>query len=99
MENDSHKSMGQLFKGKVVIFYLINPPETFSSGVAVCNPKVEERHGRIFLVVEVPYNETDWSSGLRIGVAFYQIAHFLEFADTNEFLEKTSSGIGRKTLH
>lgn len=99
MEENSSKSLGNLFKGKVVILYLVNPPEAFSSGVAVCDPNIEERHGRIFLVGRVPYSENDWSSGLRIGVAFDQIAHFLEFSDTNEFLEKTSSGIGRKTLH
>jgi hypothetical protein len=99
MEDNIGKLKGSLFKGKVVILYLINPHEAFSGGVAICDPKIEERQGRIFLVGEVPHSEGDWSSGLRIGVAFDQICHFIEFADTNEFLERTSSGIARKTLH
>ena len=55
MEDNSSNPKVPLFKGKVVILYLINPPESFSGGVAICDPKIEERHGRIFLVGEVPY--------------------------------------------
>ena len=40
----------QLFKGRVLIAYLINPPEAFSGGVAISNPALEEFYGRIFLM-------------------------------------------------
>jgi uncharacterized protein (DUF1330 family) len=85
----------RLFAGKVLIVYLINPPEAFSGGIAIANPSVEERYGRTFLVGEVPESAGDWSSGLRIGIGFDQVAHFLEFTDVDEYVDKTSSMAGK----
>jgi hypothetical protein len=89
----------QDFAGKVLIVYLVNPLEAFSGGIAIHNPVVEEIQGRVFLVGEVPPNADDWASGLRIGIGFDQVAHFLEFKDLDEYLEKSSlsvPGVGGK---
>ena len=99
MGDRSGKTTDNFFKGKIVVLYLVNAPEAFSSGVAIYNPKIEEWHGRIFLIGEVPSNPTDWSSGLRIGVAFDQIGHFIEFSDESEYLQKTSSGLEKGFTH
>ena len=96
MQGNNGQSKEQFFKGKVVIVYLINPPEAFTGGIAVYNPQVEEWFGRIFLMGEVPPSPDDWTSGLRTGIAFDQIAHFLEFSDENEYLEKSSSAMDGK---
>ena len=91
MIDNSDKLTGNFFKGKIVILYLINPPEAFSGGIAISEPKIEELNGRFFLMGQVPSNPDDWTSGLRTGVAVDQVAHFLEFGDENEFLLKASS--------
>ena len=38
----------------------------------------------------VPSGFYDWSSGQRIGVAFDQVAHFVEFENEKEFFEKVA---------
>ena len=42
MVNISEKTKGFFFLGKVVVLYLNNPPEGFSSGIAIRYPKIEE---------------------------------------------------------
>ena len=91
MVNISEKTKGFIFLGKVVVLYLNNPPEGFSSGIAIHDPKIEELNGRFFLIGNVPSNPEDWTSGLRAGIALDQVAHFIEFEDENEFLLKASS--------
>jgi uncharacterized protein (DUF1330 family) len=56
----------------------------------MANPSTEELHGRTFLVGEVPESTGDWSAGLRIGIGFDQVAHFLEFRNVEEYIEKTN---------
>ena len=89
----------QLFTGGVLIIYLVNPPEGFAGGIAIHHPELQEIQGRVFIVGEVPPSADDWSSGLRIGIGFDQVAHFLEFKDLDEYLEKSSlamAGMGGK---
>ena len=81
-----------MFKGKVVLFYLINPPEAFVGGIAVSEPVLEERQGRKFVIGSVPLSPNDWTSGLSVGIAYDEIAHFLEFPDEREFLERSEMG-------
>jgi hypothetical protein len=85
-----------IFQGKVVLLFLKGPPEGFTGGIAVLNPSIEEREGRKFVVGRVPPSPDDWTSGLRVGIAFDQIAHYLEFADENEFFEK--SGLAMSSM-
>ena len=99
MGDKNNKTTNNFFKGKIVILYIVNAPEAFSSGVAIYKPKIEEWHGRNFLTGEVPSNPSDWSSGLRIGVALDQVGHFLEFADEKEFVQRMSLGGKDPTLH
>jgi hypothetical protein len=80
-----------IFNGKVILAYLINSPDDFAGGLAISDPKIEEKLGRYFVVGRVPENPSDWTSGLPISVAFDQIAHFMEFEDENDFIEKASS--------
>ena len=80
-----------LFEGKVVILYLKNPPEAFIGGIVIKNPHIEEFFGRSFLIGESPFSPDDWTSGLRTGISFDQVAHFLEFSDENEYLKKSTS--------
>ncbi len=90
-DDGAHSIRG--FKGQILIVYLMNPSEAFSGGIAIYNPTLEERYGRYFLVGDVPTSDGDWSSGLHVGVGLDQIAHFLEFRDLDQFLERTDSGV------
>jgi hypothetical protein len=82
-----------IFTGEVILVYLIAPPTEFARGLAICRPRIEEKLGRYFVVGIVPSNPEDWSSGMPIFVAFDQIAHYLEFQDENDFVEKAGSSI------
>ena len=79
-----------IFKGNLVIFYLNNPSESFAGGIVILNPVIEESLGRQFVVGTTPSNNKDWSTGLRIGVFLDQVAHFLEFKDENQFIERSA---------
>ncbi|MDJ0782061.1 MAG: hypothetical protein QNJ22_08810 [Desulfosarcinaceae bacterium] len=83
MENEN------VFGGKVVLIYLVNAPESFSGGIPVVNPTIEEKEGRKFVIGHLPNNTNDWSSGLPIGVAMDQIAHYLTFASEEDFANKS----------
>lgn len=94
-------AIDNVFKGKVILSYLINPPDEFVGGLAISAPRIEENLGRYFVVGRVPENISDWTSGLPISVAFDQIAHYMEFEDENDFFEKAGSGIpgiGNKSI-
>ena len=73
------------FGGAVVLIYLVNAPETFSGGIPVVNPTITEKGGSQFLVGRLPSNPNDWSSGLPIGIAMDQIAHYLVFPSEEDF--------------
>lgn len=81
----------KFFKEKVVLLYLINDSPDFGGGIAICDPKIEEANGRVFVVGTVPVMLSDWSSGQKAGVAFDQIAHFVAFASEQEFVERSAS--------
>ncbi len=83
----------RLFMGKIIIAYLNNPPAEFAGGIAITNPRIEEHNGRTFVIGQVPYSPDDWTSGLRVGLAYEQVTHFLEFTDEDEFFEKTSTAL------
>ena len=83
----------KIFRGKMLLMYLINPPDEFAGGVAISNPIIEEKLGRYFIVGRVPQNPEDWTSGMSISVAFDQIAHYLEFKDENDFIQKAGSSM------
>jgi len=82
-----------MFEGKVILIYLFNPPEAFIGGIAVYNPQVQDYFGRKFITGTVPRNPDDWTSGLKVSVAFDQVAHFLEFSDERDLLERNSSAL------
>lgn len=77
-----------MFTGKVVLVYLASAPKGFAGGVAIVNPMILEIEGRKFVVGTAPEEPGDWTSGLRVSVAFDQISHFIEFTDESEFLVK-----------
>ena len=78
-----------IFKGEVVLFYLMNAPSEYSGGIVISNPKIQEVYGRVFVVGTVP-NIDDWSVGATVGVALDQVAHYLEFSSEQEFKEKSA---------
>ncbi|RJP52962.1 MAG: hypothetical protein C4583_05735 [Anaerolineaceae bacterium] len=84
-----------MFEGKVVLVYLIDPSEEFASGISISNPEVKDHYGRKFIYGTVPENSDDWASGLKVSVAFDQIAHFLEFSDEREFFDRNNFAIPR----
>ena len=91
-----------MFKGKVILAYLVNPPDEFIGGIAISHPKLETLCGRHFVVGTVPENPSDWASGLRISVAFEQIAHYLELESHDDFFDVADAGIpgmGNKSIH
>lgn len=81
-----------------MLFYLTNPPEGFTGGIAIANPQVVEAENRKFVMGTVPEAPDDWTSGLRVSVAFDLIAHFLEFTDENDFLAKTIGDASRSRV-
>jgi hypothetical protein len=86
----NNESKNYVFKGRVLLVYLMNAPDAFAGGVAISNPKTEELFGRTFLIGDIPSTSSDWAAGSRIGIAFDQVTHFVEFSDENEYLEKSS---------
>lgn len=82
----------RMFENRVILAYLIDPPEEFAGGVAISDPHVEEMMGRTFITGTVP-QEYDWSSGAKVSVAFDQIAHFLEFESEEDFLSRSGPPI------
>lgn len=82
-----------MFKGKVVLVYLVNPPEEFAGGIAIADPQIVEAEKKKFVTGTVPETSDDWTSGLRVSVAFDQIAHFIEFADEDEFFSKSFGSV------
>jgi hypothetical protein len=95
-------NMKRLLACKVVLIYLVNPPEEFAGGIAVGDPEVVEKEGRKFVAGISPEGLNDWVSGLRISVAFDQVAHFIEFDSEEEFLERSEqamAGYGGKPVH
>ncbi|OGP91356.1 MAG: hypothetical protein A2157_18280 [Deltaproteobacteria bacterium RBG_16_47_11] len=98
MSNQQNKELrNYTFKGRVLLVYLMNAPNAFLGGVVISNPKTEELFGRTFLIGDVPSTSNDWAAGSRIGIAFDQVSHFLEFSDENEYLEKSSIAGGQDT--
>jgi hypothetical protein len=92
----------RLLDCKVVLIYLINPPEEFAGGIAVGGPEVIEKEGRKFVAGISPECLNDWVSGLRISVAYDQIAHLIEFDSEEEFMERSEqalAGFGGKPVH
>jgi len=90
-----------MFEGRVVLFYMLNPPEAFAGGIAVLDPRIIDRWGQKFVVGRIPDGPDDWASGLRVSIAFDQVAHFLEFDSIEEYLEKSGpawNGYGSSSL-
>lgn len=77
-----------MFKGKLILVYLIDSSKEFIGGIALLDPKIEECEGRKFIMGQIPGSSDDWASGLRTGIAFDQVAHYLEFADEDEYFDK-----------
>lgn len=86
------RGMETFFRGGVVLIYLTDPSEMFSGGLAIQNPELTDINGRTFIRGTVPGHMEDWSAGQPIGVALDQVAHYLEFADEQEFMEKVYLG-------
>jgi hypothetical protein len=78
-----------VFEGKVILIYLVNAPEAFAGGIPILNPTIEEKAGRKFIVGSLPNTPNDWSSGLPIGVALDQMAHYLAFSSEEDYLNKS----------
>lgn len=87
----------RIFNGKVVLVYVTNATPEFSNGISIYKPEVKELLGRSFIVGTVPDDIADWTSGLRVGIAFDQVFHFVEFKDEADYLERIS--LEEQTLH
>ncbi len=77
-----------MFRGKLILVYLIDSSKEFIGGIAVLNPRIEEFEGRKFIVGKIPESSDDWASGLRAVIAFDQVAHYLEFEDESDYFDK-----------
>jgi hypothetical protein len=92
MEGYMASSKGsQVFHGKVVLVYIINPAAEFSNGVSIYRPEITDLFGRKYIVGTTPTDINDWTTGLRVGVALDQVVHYVEFADEIEYIERISS--------
>jgi hypothetical protein len=96
---DKANEIGQGFKGKVILLYLIHSSDDYSRGIVISDPVLGERYGRAFVVGVVPQSQNDWSSGQAIGVALDQIAHFLEFDNEQEYMDKVALASQNKALN
>ena len=102
LKKSSDSGARKVFQSSVIIVYLINSPEAFMGGIALKNPEIEERCGRQFLIGEVPFNPNDWTSGLKVGISFDQVAHYLEFPSEDEYFKRFSAqpeGEDFRSLH
>jgi hypothetical protein len=95
-------NMKRMLDCKVVLLYLVNPPEEFSGGIAISDPQIIEMQGRRFVVGISPECLNDWVSGLRTSVAFDQVAQLIEFDSEEEFMERSEqamAGMGGNPVH
>jgi hypothetical protein len=93
----SDNTMTRIFNGKVVLVYLTNATPEFAQGISIYKPEIKELMGRTFIVGTVPNDIQDWTSGLRIGIAFDQVFHFVEFKDEADYLERIL--LDEQTVH
>ena len=77
-----------LFRGEVVLVYLVNPPEAFIGGIPIVNPVIEEKEGVKFIVGNMPSDPRDWTSDMPVGVALHQVAHYLVFSSVEDYYGK-----------
>jgi len=78
----------KIFTGKVVLVYLINAAPEFANGIAIYKPEIKELLGHTFITGTVPNDIQDWTSGLKVGVAFDQVFHYVEFKDEADYMER-----------
>lgn len=87
----------QIFRGRVILVYLSNAAPEFRNGIAILHPQIKELFGQTYIVGVVPDDIDDWASGLRVGVIFDQVVHYIEFDTEDEYFERTS--MEKQILH
>ena len=81
---------------KIVFIYKANS----NNDVALQYPRVEQLHGRTFLVGRVPDggSANDWLAGLVTHVGWDQIEEFVVFDSLEDFYERLSRGWREQNL-
>ena len=90
MKKNGGESLPPSFAGKIVVFYLKRPTDTFVGGIPIFDPKAEEIFGRTFVFGKSPQTPDDWTAGLELGIAIDQVGHFLVFENMEEFVQRMS---------
>ncbi len=81
------------FGDKAVTFYLANVP--FEYAVTLDSPSLERQAGRVFAVGKVlPSGSHDWTSGVRVSVAWDQISQYIVFDSAEEFAGRIGAKSG-----
>ncbi len=74
----------------IMLIYTAFAGPSSASGVAVEGCRTETHFGRSFLVGTVPLSQRDWAAGLRVAVAWDQVAHCLVFDSVAEYERRLS---------
>jgi hypothetical protein len=90
------------FSGKVVIFYVSNPPAGIDGGVVLEFVEFRLYGGKHYLIGRVPERvESAWVSRLQAGIAWDSVLHYLMFDSREDYERRTSSakpGLLRRLL-
>lgn len=84
------------FSGKVVVFYLADPPHAIENGIVLQYPEFRHFGGALFVVGRGPAAVgDDWNTPC--GVAWSAVLSYLVFASREEF-EKRMNQVSRSLL-
>jgi len=76
------------WQDKIVVFYVKEPGPTAQAGIALKDPRPQERDGVLFLSGSVPVHPSDWASGLEAGVRWSEVIHYVVFNSQREYDER-----------
>ena len=80
------------FSGKVVVFYVSDPPAGIDNGVVLEYVELRSHGGRLFLVGRVPEKmDSAWVARLPAGVAWDSVIHYVVFDSREDFERRTST--------
>jgi len=80
------------FTGKVVVFYVADPPRGVDTGVIMEYVEFRRFGDRLFVVGRIPENaESQWVSRLQSGVAWDAVVHYLVFDSREDYARRAAS--------
>jgi hypothetical protein len=79
------------WQGKVLYVYIKDAGPALQSGIPLCEARLEDISGRIFLVGRAPDDPRDWISNLPLMIAWDQVLHMLVMNSLEEYFDRVET--------